>query len=336
PLLTGKVAAGSFTPFVPLAEAYKPEPGSWNIPGWTLIFGGLFIAAWSTYAFETSVCYTREFRNPDRDTFKAIFYSGLLCILLFVLVPFTFQGVLGLAGMLDASIIDGSGVAAAMASMVGGGALIHGVLVLLMILALLLSIMTAMAGSSRTLYQGSVDGWLPRYLSHVNSHGAPTRAMATDLRFNLILLSFASSDAAAYFLILAISTCGFIIFNFLNLNACWIPRIDSGHIRRPWKAPRIVLAAGVVLAFVNAGLMGAGAKVWNPIALWAGLIAATAIIPVFWFRHNVQDRGRFPSHILADLGVEEGGLGERKAGLLPYLALLGGAAVMLAANWLFR
>ncbi len=32
-----------------------PEPGGWNIPGWTLIFGGLFIAAWSTYAFETAV-----------------------------------------------------------------------------------------------------------------------------------------------------------------------------------------------------------------------------------------------------------------------------------------
>ena len=298
PLLPGKVAAGSFSPFVPLKEAYKPDPGAWDIPGWTLIFGGLFIAAWSTYAFETAVCYTREFRNPDRDTFKAIFSSGLLCLVLFILVPFTFQGVLGLTGMLAASIIDGSGVAAAMASMVGGGALVHSVLVLLMILALLLSIMTAMAGSSRTLYQGSVDGWLPRYLSHVNSHGAPTRAMWTDLVFNLVLLSFASSDATAYFLILAISNCGYIIFNFLNLNAGWIHRIDSGHIKRPWKAPTIVLAAGTVLAFVNIGLMGAGAKVWNPIALWAGLIAAALIIPVFCYRHYVQDRGAFPPQML--------------------------------------
>ena len=52
--------------------------------------------------------------------------------------------------------------------------------VLLLLLALVLSIMTAMAGSSRTLYQGSIDGWLPRYLSHLNVHGAPTRAMWTD------------------------------------------------------------------------------------------------------------------------------------------------------------
>ena len=81
---------------MPLAAAYAPEPGAWNIAGWTLVLGGMFIAAWSTYGFETAVCYTSEFKNPGTDTFKAIFYSGLLCLLLFILVPFTFQGVLGL------------------------------------------------------------------------------------------------------------------------------------------------------------------------------------------------------------------------------------------------
>ena len=52
-------------------------PGAWNIGGWTLVLGGMFIAAWSTYGFETAICYTSEFRNPETDTFKAIFYSGL-------------------------------------------------------------------------------------------------------------------------------------------------------------------------------------------------------------------------------------------------------------------
>jgi len=58
--------------------------------------------------------YTREFKDPGTDTPKAIFYSGLLCLALFTLVPFTFQGVLGLQGMLAPSIVDGSGVAEAM------------------------------------------------------------------------------------------------------------------------------------------------------------------------------------------------------------------------------
>src|SRR4030095_8511376 len=180
---------------------------------------------------------------------------------LYILVPFTFQGVLGLNGMLATPIVDGSGVADAMAGMVGGGGFIKRIMVMLMILALLLSIMTAMAGSSRTLYQGSVDGWLPRYLSHVNSHGAPTRAMWTDLVFNLTLLTFAASDAGAYYFVLAVSNCGYIIFNFLNLNAGWIHRLDSGHVQRPYKAPTIILALGGIFAFVNAMFMGAGADV---------------------------------------------------------------------------
>ena len=335
PILTGQVNWANYSPFVPLAAAYAPEPGSWNVAGWTLVLGGMFIAAWSTYGFETAVCYTREFKNPETDTFKAIFYSGLLCILLFILVPFTFQGVLGLNGMLATPIVDGSGVADALASMVGGGGLIKTLLIMLMILALLLSIMTAMAGTSRTLYQGAVDGWLPRYLSHVNEHGAPTRAMWTDLIVNLGVLAIASADATSFFFILAVANCGYIIFNFLNLNAGWIHRIDNGHIKRPWRAPTWLLAAGTIFAFVNAVFMGAGAKVWNPMALWAGLATVALIIPVFCFHHYIQDGGKFPDHMLDDLGMTESNLRERKAGMLPYLTLIAGLIVVLIANWYF-
>jgi hypothetical protein len=48
-----------------------------------------------------------------------------------------------------------------------------------------------------------------------------------------------------------------------------------------------------------------------------------------------QDGGKFPKEAYDDLGLKEGDLGERKAGMLPYLALLAGAAVVLWANWFF-
>ena len=199
PFFNGNFHAENFSPFVPLAVPYAPEPGAWNITGWTLVLGGMFIAAWSTYGFETAVCYTSEFKNPETDTFKAIFYSGLLCLVLFILVPITFQGYLGLNGMLDGGIV-----------------------------------------------------------------------------------------------------------------------------------------AGTVLSFVNVIFMGAGAKVWNPYALWAGLIVAAAIIPVFCFRHYVQDGGKFPKRMLEDLGVrDEHGLGEKRAGMLPYVTLVAGVVVLLAANYFF-
>src|SRR6185295_2263685 len=117
PFFNGNFHSENFSPFVPLAAAYAPEPGTWNNAGWTLVLGGMFIAAWSTYGFETAICYTSEFKDPKTDTFKAIFYSGLLCLVLFILVPITFQGYLGINGMLDPGIVAGTGVAAVMANM---------------------------------------------------------------------------------------------------------------------------------------------------------------------------------------------------------------------------
>ncbi|MGO7309756.1 amino acid permease, partial [Rhizobium ruizarguesonis] len=86
-----------------------------------------------------------------------------------------FQGVLDHADLLSPGIVDGTGVAEALGGMFGAGLVVTQLLVVLMIMALFLAIRTAMAGSSRTLYQGSKDSWLPKYLDHVNEHGAPTR-----------------------------------------------------------------------------------------------------------------------------------------------------------------
>ena len=102
------------TGLVPPTAAYSGVDGDWNIGGWTLFLGGLYIAAWSTYGFETAVCYTAELKNPKTDTFRAIFYSGLLCMVFFFLIPFSFQGVLGTEGMLAAGIVDGTGVGEAL------------------------------------------------------------------------------------------------------------------------------------------------------------------------------------------------------------------------------
>lgn len=337
PILTGAIDWMNVTSIVPPSAAYSGTDGSWSVGGWTLILGALYIAAWSTYGFETAVCYTAEFKNPHRDTFRAIFFSGLLCVVFFFIIPFAFQGVLGQAGMLAPGIVDGTGVGEVLGQMVGAGPLVAHLFVILMIMALFLAIMTAMAGSSRTLYQGARDGWLPKYLTHVNDHGAPTGAMWTDLVFNIFLLALAS-DATGYFYVLAISNVGYIMFNFLNLNAGWIHRIDSPHLPRPWKAPTFLIGINTVLAFVNALFLGAGAKVWGySNALWSGVIFAALILPVFWFRHYYQDKGHFPREAMEDLGLtDHGDLGPRNAGFWPYLALIAGVVVVLWANWFFQ
>ena len=322
PVLTGDVVRDNFAPFVPLS-------GAWSAEGWTLFAGGLFLAAWSAYAFETSICYTREFKEPGRDTPRAIFTAGLLCLAVYTLVPLAFQGALGVDRLVQDDIVAGDGVAAAMVEMVDGGALVGNLLVVMLILALLLSVMTTMAGSSRTLYQGSVDGWLPRYLGQANRHGAPARAMWTDLVFNLVLLLM--SD---YVFVLAASTVCYMIFNFLNLNAGWLHRRDNPHVARPWRAPTALIAAGAVLAFVNALLLGWGANVWGQGALLTGLVAAALILPVFAYRHFVRDKGRFPESMY-ETGADGAVIAPTKrAGAMPYLVLAGGVVMVVLGQLL--
>jgi amino acid transporter len=350
PLFTGDIVKAHFLPLVPLAHDAlgRVADGTWNLAGITVLAGGMFLAAWSTYGFETAVCYTSELKNPKTDTFKAIFYSGLLCVVVYTVVPFAFQGFLGLGdliaepvvdaagtvttpavygGMLAPDIYSGMGVAAVMARMVHVGAAGGAVVVVMLILALVLSLMTSMAGSSRTLYQASVDGWLPKYLSKVNEHRAPSNAMLTDLVFNLLLLLLSDSV-----FVIGAANVGYMIFNFLNLNAGWIHRLDRPRQERPWRAPTWILVAGAVLSFVNLAFMGFGADVYGAGTLTTGLGFVALIAPIFIVRHYWQDRGRFPDVMAEDLGLASGDAAVKRAGLWPYVVLVAGVVVVVVTH----
>ncbi|SEK06838.1 APC family permease [Paraburkholderia diazotrophica] len=336
PFVTSDVPVAHLWPLMPLGHDAQGNLtasvfGSWNGSGITMAFGAMFMAGWAAYGFETAVCYTREFRNPRTDTVKAIFWSGMACLLVMTLVPLAFQGVLGTKGMLDPKIADGTGVAAAMAHMVGGGAIVFDVVVIMLMLTILLIVMTSMMGSSRTLYQASVDGWLPKYLSHVNEHGAPTRAMWTDLGFNLVLLLM--SD---YMTVLSISNVCYMIFVFLNLQSGWIHRLDRADADRPFRCPTWLLAAGALCGYLDLAFIGAGADLQGVGTMRNGLIAMLLIVPVFMFRHYWQDRGRFPARMAQDMewrgGVRPAGL----RGLLPYGALLLAVFVVWFSHYLAK
>lgn len=352
PIFTGDLVQANYFPLVPLAHdaAGRVIDGTFNRAGITVFAAGMFLAAWSTYGFETAVCYTGEFKNPKTDTFKAIFYSGLLCVVVYTLVPFAFQGYLGLGnllqpavintagmittpavygGMLAPDIYSGMGVSTVMAHMVHAGRIGGVVVVIMLILALVLSLMTSMAGSSRTLYQASLDGWLPKYLAKVNNRGAPTNAMLTNLAFNLVLLLLSDSV-----FVIGAANVGYLIFNFLNLNSGWMHRCDRPNQERPWRATNWILAAGAVLSFVNLAFMGFGADVYGAGTLMTGLVFAALIVPVFIYRHYIQDKGAFPAAMAEDLDSVDGEKIVNRAGIWPYVVLTLGVAVVIITHQL--
>ena len=338
PLITGDLPTQNLFPILPLVRdaAGHAHFGTWDGYGLTLMAAAMFGAGWSTYGFETAVCYTREFKDPAKDTPRALIASGILCIVIFALVPLAFQASLGLDAMMDPRIADGSGVALALATIVtkglgvtgGGAVVVANVFIATLILSLLLIVMTSMMGSSRTLYQAAVDGWLPKYLGKVNAHGAPTAAMWTDLGFNLILLL-----ASDYFAVLMISNVCYMAFNFLNLQSGWIHRMDRGTWERPFRCPTWLLGLGAALGFVNMAFMGAGADVYGAGTLRNGLIGVLLILPVFAFRHYVQDRGVFPSAMSEDFSESSA---VKRAGVLPWVVLIACALVIWGAHSLAR
>ncbi|NIE62852.1 APC family permease [Burkholderia sp. Ax-1719] len=332
PFVTGDIPSKHLFPLLPLGHDAHGNLtaslfGAWNGQGVVMALGAMFMAGWASYGFETAVCYTREFRDPRRDTARAIFWSGALCLVVMTLVPLAFQGALGTQAMLDPSIGDGTGVGTAMASIVGGGAWVGNVVVVMLMLSILLIVMTSMMGSSRTLYQASVDGWLPRYLSRVNEHGAPTAAMWTDLGFNLILL--AMSD---YMTVLSISNVCYMLFVFLNLQSGWIHRMDRPTWHRPFRCPAWLLAAGAVCGYANLVFVGAGANLQGENTLRDGLFAVLLIVPVFAYRHYWQDRGRFPAGSAHDMELEATTRSAWKS-LAPYGALVLAALTVAVSHY---
>lgn len=330
PLFTGDLHSSHFLPFVPLEQdaSGQLKLGSWNMTGYTTFVAGLLLAAWSTYPFETAVCYVREFKNPGYDTVRALVYSGVLCIFFYTIVPIAFQGYLGLDGLLDPGIYDGTGVGRVMAEMVGATPIVANIIMTMLVLSVALVIMTAMAGSSRTLYQGSHDGWLPKYLSKLNSHGAPVAAMWTDLIFNAFLLML--SD---YVFLIVLANTTYMIFVFLNLQAGWLHRMDRPDAPRPYRCPTWLLWVGGVCGYLNLLIMGWGADFWGERALLTSLLITAGIIPIFLFRHYVTDRGRFPDWMQEDL-MDGKNLIKKRAGILPYVVLLTGGVTIYIGHLL--
>src|SRR5205823_8437728 len=61
-----------------------------------------------------------------------------------------------------------------------------------LVVALLLSVLNALMGCGRSLYQAAHDGLLPKLFSHTNRFGAPGFATAFNLVCSVVVVFFAS------------------------------------------------------------------------------------------------------------------------------------------------
>ncbi len=98
-----------------------------------------------------------------------------------------------------------------------------------------------------------------------------------------------------------------------------------------------MIGFNTLLAFVNALFLGRGGKGLGLFrrALVGDRVCSADPAGVLVSPLLCRTKGVFPPEAMEDLGLTGGDMGERKAGMLPYLALVAGAAVVLWANWFF-
>jgi amino acid transporter len=265
PIFEGKIDLGNFSPFA--------VPGATGWHAFELIAAGLFVAAWSAYAFETPIVCTAEFRNPQRDAPKAVFSAGGLCLFFYGLGPFVLYGVVGGDKIKE----DPATALVPLAQSVFGTA--GELLIILLLVALLLSINTAILGSARTLYQASKDGWIFGFMQRTSIRGVPLRAMGFDVVFNLILMLIGNP-----IYIIAASTVGYMVFNVLNITTGYLLRKDAPLAERPYTAPLIMIRLGVVFAAVNFVLLFVGSPSWGWKYIGIGWAIVLAGIVIYYAR----------------------------------------------------
>jgi amino acid transporter len=189
----------------------------------------LYVMLWTSLGVETCATFAPEYRDPVRDTARALRASALFSLAVFVLLPLGTAGVVGER----AALADPVGFyATALEAIVPG---LADAMLVLVVGGLVLVMNTCLADSSRALFGVAEAGMTVSQLAHRNRFGAPDRCLSVDLVVNLGLVLVVGSLLA----ILAAGNLGYLLSHVLALSAFVLLRRDRPRHPRPSGRPRV-------------------------------------------------------------------------------------------------
>jgi amino acid transporter len=213
--------------------------------GFAFYAAWVFIISWSVFGVEAAACYVGECRDPHRDAKIAMAASGGFGLFVYAGLPLMLVAVLGSAPGADPM----TALLTYTEAVFGTGTWVRWVIGVPLVLALLLSVLNALMGCGRSLYQAAHDGLLPKFFCHTNRHGAPDYAMAFNLVCS-ILVVFIASPLEIYIF----SNMGYLLSVGLALIGYSLHRHRHAHVPRPFRLPGflryVALAIGLTVLFV--------------------------------------------------------------------------------------
>ncbi len=272
-ILLGNI--GNFE-FSNITDAWNfPIAGQSDLLSVILILGCFGLGQWSSCAWETAAIYGPEYKDPGKDTPKALFGCGIICLILYFLVPFLMYGEIGQSGVEDAGYHSLYPIAIAAFGDFGGL-----IALVVLIIAMILIIQTGYLGSSRSLHSMAMEGNLPGWFGKLNSHKMPVNAMLFVSVFNVMLmfvlcvLPMVGADTSVM-TVLSASAMGYAIANFVALAAFVKSRRDPKFkdLPRPFKAPGFYTYVGIIMCCLQIVLLVC-LVYWSYVASGDSILAA--------------------------------------------------------------
>ena len=228
------ITAMIFLPFFKSGSIHWSSVAGFHAPPhvhvtWIFILAWTFPILWNVIAMEAAACYVGECKGGARDAKIALTAEGAFGMFIYILTPLMFVAVLGLA----LSSADPLTMYLQYTEKIfGAGSWEKWFIGIPLILALLLSVLNAIMGVGRSLFQASEDHVLPRFFSHKNKHGVPDFSMA----FNVVvamLLVFLGSPVRIYIISNAgyLSACSFAFLGY------FVYRHLRPDVERPFRLP---------------------------------------------------------------------------------------------------
>ena len=315
---------------------FKPGSIHWNyvagfhapphvVVTFTFICAWFFPILWNVIAMEAAACYVGECRGGARDAKIALTAEGLFGVFIYIMTPLMFVAVLGLALTSADPLTLYLGYTR---HIFGVGSWVEWFVGIPLVAALALSVLNAIMGVGRSLYQAAEDGLLPRWFQHKNRHGVPDYAMGFNVVCSMILVLLGSPLR-----IYIISNGGYLLSCSLAFLGYFVYRQLRPDTPRPFRLPTVAkwFALGVFIVWTFIYFWGG----WNspkiilanphqgPGLYLLGLLIVALYAPLYWWR-AWQDRrlaaaGRLPAAAGAPtaVGAELGSRGPAPDGQGP-------------------
>jgi amino acid transporter len=285
--------------FLPLAHpsvAHLSNVAGFHLPKGTtgslpLYMSWIFVMTWSALAMEAAACYIGECRDPARDAKIAMVAEGLFGFFIFVMIPVSLVAVLGTSQSFDPLTVFTDYTQRVVG---GSGSWVQYAIGVPLVVALLLSVLNAIMGCARSLYQIAVDGMIPRWFARLNRHKVPSNAMAFNVVCSAIVVLFGSPLRIYIF-----SNMGYLLSCAMSLGGYFLYRQFRPAVPRPVRMPgwmRWPALAGFV-AFIAVWAYGGWysptlvvGPTEGPFLFFLGLAVIAAYLPLYLWRQAADRR----------------------------------------------